>query len=98
MPRRTFPIETRVRGNRGGAVMDVPHLAILKYAAPNAAMTQFETVWKVRPESVVLPVNAPDGLYLDVRGLGEPRSAYSSTFAGELKDYQDIISAFSVTV
>jgi len=95
MSKRKFNIQQQSKQNKDGAVMDVPHLAVFKYSDPRGLIQNFEKTWGVKPEAVVLPVNAPDGLYFPVDGISEQLSTYSSNFAGSLKDFQDIILAFS---
>jgi hypothetical protein len=70
-------------------------LAVLKYLDPKALIQNFEKTWGVKPEAVVLPVNLPDGLLFPVNGISEQPSTYSTSFAGGLKDFHDIVLAFS---
>lgn len=95
MTRRTFGLQKQLTQNMGGSIMDIPHPALLRYSEPKALITQFEEAWGTRPEAVVLPVAASDGLMFKVEGLSEPISPYATGFSGGLKDFQDIVHAFA---
>ena len=95
MARRTFNLQIQLAQNRGGSVMDIPHPALLRYSEPQALIAQFEEAWGTKPEAVVLPVAAADGLMFKVEGLSEPISPYATGFSAGLRDFQDVVYTFA---
>ncbi len=95
MARRTFDLQKKVTQNKVGSIMDIPHPALLRHSDPHALRSQFQEVWGIPPEAVVLPVTAQDGLLFKVEGLGEPFSPYATGYSSKLRDYQDIVHAFA---
>lgn len=91
---RTFKIQARLKESSGTAILDIPHLAFLRYSGPEKLIEDFREAWGVAPEAVVLPVTAPDGLLFKVEGLGQALSQYAA-ISSNLKDFQDVVHAFA---
>ncbi len=95
MSKRVFSLVSQIKQNAGGGIMDVPHPALLRYMEPKQMISDFEKAWGTKPASVVLPVTCPDGLLFRVEGLSDALSSYAIDMAHNLRDFQDVVSAFA---
>lgn len=94
MKRRTFRLQSRLSEGTGSALLDVPHMATLRYRSPEQLLRWFEKTWGQPPEGVVLPVTSANGLLFAVEGVGLPLSPDASV-SRSLADFQEVVQAFS---
>lgn len=91
---REFLIDKRRENVSKGAILDIPHLGLLKYRTPQEFVNMFKADWGVMPESVSLPLTAPDGLLYPVKSLRQSLSIFSRP-SNEIVDFQDVVGKFS---
>jgi hypothetical protein len=92
MTRRTFKMQGRL--STEGAVLDVPILHFLRHGGIRELLIEHERDWGSQPEAVCLPIAAPDGLNMAVKGSGLPLSENSGAH-GAGREFGEIISEVS---
>jgi len=82
---RQTPLSKRLEaGARAGGLIDIPHFDILNVTSAEQIVSQFQHVYGTRPEGVVLPCVAPDGLLYPVQGFDYPLSSSAKDDSGTL--------------
>ncbi len=94
---RSYKIFDRIIGGGGEGILDIPHPVVLQCKTPDLLIAEFERVWGVRPNGIVLPVVAPDGLLYECEGLALPYSRAVQSFATSF-DFAETIKRFSQLV
>lgn len=92
---RRFKIHDLLPQSRSGNnVVDIPHLALLRYLDIRTIKDWFKRQWRTEPTGVVLPVVHPEGLLFEVTGLDEQLSPYAQV-SQSLREFHDVIQAFA---
>jgi hypothetical protein len=92
MTRRTFKMQGRL--STKGGILDVPILQFLRQGGIRELIADHKRDWGDEPEAVCLPIVAPDGLNLAVKGSGLPLSENSHAH-GAGREFGAIISEIS---
>ncbi len=90
---RQFKIINNQTENAGEAILDIPHPAILQYKSPKDLVDEFANTWGMKPQGVVLPTVAPDGLLYQCQGIDLPHSGVMKAV-----HFETVVAQFSTLV